>query len=120
MSVIHELQMKQWQAALDTIFQHIDGPDSVLSHRAKNIKKRLKGSYQGSNGVVAEWLACDESHTSYIAAHETGDTPAWPTIDQLKLLTIGSCTCMTKSHLPEHHDEQCRYRVLEEAIALLE
>lgn len=33
---------------------------------------------------------------------------------------IGSCTCLTKTHDPEYHDENCRYRILREVGAELD
>lgn len=36
-------------------------------------------------------------------------------IDRIELATIAACTCLTKTPQWEHHEVECRYRVLEEA-----
>ena len=59
MSKTKELQMQHWQDAIDTIFRHIDGPDSVLHSRAKAIQRAV-------GPLIDEWLACDVSHTRMI------------------------------------------------------
>lgn len=34
----------------------------------------------------------------------------------LRILTIGTCSCMTKTPALEHHDPNCRYRIAAEAL----
>lgn len=38
---------------------------------------------------------------------------------KLRLLTIASCECGTKTPEPQHHDDNCGYRLVKEADALL-
>jgi hypothetical protein len=41
-------------------------------------------------------------------------------LDRIYLAQIGSCTCTTKTHVIEDHSENCRYRILGEAAAMLQ
>ena len=36
-------------------------------------------------------------------------------LNRISAQQVGSCTCMTKTHIPSHHSKECLYRVLDEA-----
>lgn len=40
--------------------------------------------------------------------------------DKINHLTVGSCTCMTKTDDIYYHDEKCRYRLLREIYSDVE
>ena len=39
---------------------------------------------------------------------------------RLTMATVASCSCMTKTYLPEHHQDICLYRVICDAIEEIE
>jgi hypothetical protein len=37
----------------------------------------------------------------------------------LLVLTVASCTCQTKTNIHSYHKEDCRYRILIEAVTVI-
>ncbi len=58
MSKLKEDQMRRWCDKLDHIFDFIDGDDTVLSARAKVLKRLIEKQ-------VETWVFCDFAHSKY-------------------------------------------------------